>query len=219
MKATWMVTHQSPAVKRLGEMSDLFELGLHPNFLPGSSHGETPAEVLSTCLSLVPDARCMRTHALVQSSPLFSEICALTRLEIDLSLFLPGARYITPIVCQFGGRSLIRAPYFWEDDTQLYLQEPTWSRQQIVRKALGLKIFNFHPFHIYLNSQNLGAYEYVKSTVDFLPSAQLEEAQPLRSAGAGVETLFIELLDQLGSSSHTVSELVDLCNVGDGEGA
>ncbi len=43
VKATWFVTHASPAVERLREHPDLFELGIHPNFLAGSSHGATPA--------------------------------------------------------------------------------------------------------------------------------------------------------------------------------
>ena len=37
VRATWFVTHESPAVDRLREDSELFELGIHPNFLPGST--------------------------------------------------------------------------------------------------------------------------------------------------------------------------------------
>ena len=66
VRATWFVTHQSPAIDRLRARPDLFELGIHPNFLNQSTHGETPAEVLAHCMALVPDARSMRTHSLVQ---------------------------------------------------------------------------------------------------------------------------------------------------------
>jgi hypothetical protein len=41
VKATWFVTHDSPGVRRLRARPDLFELGIHPNFLPGSSHGRS----------------------------------------------------------------------------------------------------------------------------------------------------------------------------------
>ncbi|HEY8645027.1 MAG TPA: hypothetical protein VIL77_04030 [Gaiellaceae bacterium] len=41
--ATWLVTHTSPAIDRLRLRADLFELGIHPNFLPGSTHGRMPA--------------------------------------------------------------------------------------------------------------------------------------------------------------------------------
>jgi peptidoglycan/xylan/chitin deacetylase (PgdA/CDA1 family) len=38
--ATWFITHASAAVDRLRDHPELFELGIHPNFLPGSTHGE-----------------------------------------------------------------------------------------------------------------------------------------------------------------------------------
>lgn len=45
VKATWFVTHASPAVDKLQQMPELFELGMHPNCLPGSTHGDTEDEV------------------------------------------------------------------------------------------------------------------------------------------------------------------------------
>src|SRR4028119_935918 len=66
VKCTWFVTHPSPAVDRLRRHPELFELGVHPNFLPGSTQGATAADVLNYCRRLVPDARSMRTHSLVQ---------------------------------------------------------------------------------------------------------------------------------------------------------
>src|ERR1035441_3475149 len=56
VRATWFVTHRSPAIERLRQHRDLFELGIHPNFLPGSSHGDSPAAVLQHCMGLVQDA-------------------------------------------------------------------------------------------------------------------------------------------------------------------
>src|SRR5215467_8520985 len=70
VRATWFVTHSSDAIDRLREHPDLFELGIHPNFLPGSSHGSSPQEVLQTCMTIVPEAQSFRTHSLVQSTPL-----------------------------------------------------------------------------------------------------------------------------------------------------
>ena len=54
VRATWFVTHESQAVNRLRRRSDLFESGIHPNFMAGSSHGATPIAVLRHCLDLVP---------------------------------------------------------------------------------------------------------------------------------------------------------------------
>ena len=117
--ATWLVTHASPAVDRLRDHGDLFELGIHPNFLPGSTHGSTTAEVLDHCMALVPDAVTMRTHALVQSTPILSEVLERTPIRVDLSLFLPRASGIEPVEYRWRERSLVRLPYVWEDDVEL----------------------------------------------------------------------------------------------------
>jgi len=56
VRATWFVTHASSAIDDLRKRPDLFELGIHPNFLPGSTQGADVDSVLNHCMSLVPDA-------------------------------------------------------------------------------------------------------------------------------------------------------------------
>ena len=72
VKCTWFVTHESPAIKELRNHSDLFELGIHPNFFPGSTHGNNEKEVLDYMVSIVPGAKTVRSHALLQSSRLLN---------------------------------------------------------------------------------------------------------------------------------------------------
>ena len=88
VRATWFVTHESKAIGRLREEPDLFELGIHPNFLPGSSQGSTPAEILTYMNSLVPDAISIRSHTVVQSGPLLAAIATYTNVKVDSSQFL-----------------------------------------------------------------------------------------------------------------------------------
>src|SRR5437588_10311456 len=80
MRPTWSVTHESPAIERLRSNSDIFELGVHPNFLPGSSHGGNTHDVLRSCMAMVPEAQSFRTHSLVQSTPLLCEVMKSTPL-------------------------------------------------------------------------------------------------------------------------------------------
>ena len=68
VKATWFVTHQSEAIERSHKHSTLFELGIHPNMLAGSTHGQNEDEVLAHLCEIVPNAVSMRTHGLYQSS-------------------------------------------------------------------------------------------------------------------------------------------------------
>lgn len=106
VNATWFVTHESPAIDRLRRHPGLFELGIHPNFSRGSTHGATPEAVLRSCLSLVPDAVSMRTHALIQSSPLLVQVRASTSIRIDVSMFLPHHANLQPVSLWMDGRAL-----------------------------------------------------------------------------------------------------------------
>jgi hypothetical protein len=108
--ATWFITHASAAVERLREHPELFELGIHPNFAAGSTHGRTPEAVLDHVLALVPEARAMRTHGLVQSSALLALVRAHTRIAVDASLFLPHADGLAPVEYPLETGTLRRVP-------------------------------------------------------------------------------------------------------------
>jgi hypothetical protein len=115
VRATWFVTHSSPAITRLSQQPELFELGIHPNFLPNSTHGKTHEEVLSHCVAMVPGARSMRTHGLYQSTPLLEQVLSRTPITADVSLFMPHARALSPVEYRWHGRELLRIPYYWDD--------------------------------------------------------------------------------------------------------
>ena len=117
VKCTWFVTHASEAVDRL-RSNPLFELGIHPNFFPGSSHGSTEDEIIRHVLELVPGAKSVRMHALYQSSRLLYKLRHEYGLEIDSSLFVPQTPFLKPHTFGFSPTvaPLVRLPYFWEDD-------------------------------------------------------------------------------------------------------
>ena len=188
--ATWLVTHSSAAVDRLRDQPELFELGIHPNFLSGSTHGETVGDVLDHCLELVPDAVSMRTHALVQSTPILAEVLERTAIRVDLSLFLPQARNVAPVEYRWRGRSLVRLPYVWEDDVELENGTLDAGLASILA-APGLKVFDFHPVHVFLNSTSMDAYRRVSGT---LPDADLA---PHVEDGRGVGAVFREVVDAI----------------------
>ena len=193
--ATWLVTHSSPAVERLRDHPELFELGVHPNFLPGSTHGATVDQVLDHCVELVPDAVSMRTHALVQSTPILAEVLERTAIRVDLSLFLPQAENVAPVEYRWRGRSLVRIPYVWEDDVEL--ENGTLdSGVASILAAPGLKVFDFHPVHVFLNSTSMDAYRRVSGT---LPDAELA---PHVQDGRGIGTLFREVADAIAGRAR-----------------
>jgi hypothetical protein len=197
--ATFFVTHPSPALQAIAS-DPLFELGIHPNFLPNSSHGSGMKEVLDHCLELVPFARSMRTHALVQSSLLFMVICDdYPSIETDVSLFLPNHRSLQPTELYLGykGRRLVRLPYFWEDD--VCAEWPHWSWESLAPASDGLRIFDFHPAYIALNTARMQGYRELKQA---LGSRRLYEVGPSDFApyvnpGQGARTFLERLLQSV----------------------
>ena len=208
VKATWFVTHSSPAVSRLAQNRDLFELGIHPNCLPGSTHGRTDGEVLEHLMKLVPGAVCMRTHSLYQSSPFLFLAARKYGIRIDVSLFLPRTPGLRPHRFQISEDGLWRIPYFWEDDYEMYVDDPIWSAKDDRIRIPGLRVFDFHPVHVALNSNRLDPFERLKQERK-LPDWTPEFVKPSVHSGVGTATMFGELAGRVEGRGMWVSELLE----------
>lgn len=200
VSATWFVTHASPAIDRLREHPDLFELGIHPNFLPGSSHGDSPEDILKHCLEIVPGSHSIRNHSLVQSTLLLDMVMKSEQIKTDGSLFLPYASNLEPVTYSIGGRKIVRIPFYWEDDYEMEQRQPNWDAEVVIGTGNGLKVFNFHPVHLYLNSVEMGPYKKLVKRAFPLHEAKPTNAADLRHDGEGPVTLFRALVDQLAGS-------------------
>jgi hypothetical protein len=203
VKATWFVTHKSPAIERLRGRPALFELGIHPNFLPGSSHGATPEAVLDHCMGLVPEARSVRTHALVQSTPLLDLLLRCTPIRCDVTMFLPRAHKLELIDYQWKGERLLRVPYFWEDDVEMLRREPSWDARPLLEHCADLTVFAFHPIHVMLNSADMAPYEALKRAVPALGQASDAQLSAHAHEGLGTRSLLLGLLAHLRGGAHT----------------
>lgn len=194
VRATWLITHDSPALRRVAEHRDLFEIGIHPNFAPGSTHGQSPEEVLDHCLALAPDARAIRTHSLMQSTALLDLFLVRTSLLADLSVFLPYAQDLAPVAYTLRGRTIYRCPTFWEDDYEFLQPMPRWDAAAFHSNS-GMKIFAFHPIHVYLNSSGPDTYERLKTLRPSLTEVPDEVAAPLVHQGSGAGSFFLDLVE------------------------
>ena len=203
VRATWFVTHMSPAIARLKQYPKLFELGIHPNFLPGSTHGDTPEAVLRHCMTLVPEASSMRTHLLVQSTLLLRQVLEQSPITTDVSLLLPNMPYIRPVEFSWRRRTLVRIPYFWADDIEMERSAPCWHLAPLLAVDKGLKVLAFHPIHIYLNAATVQPYQALKDRVPKLSEATPDILKAYVHTGDGVCVLFRELIEHLAASGQS----------------
>lgn len=200
IKSTWFITHDSPQIRSLRENPLLFEVGIHPNFMPGSSHGDTPERVLQRCIEFVPDAVSMRTHGLVQSGALLDMVLEKTGMRYDASLFCPLARNLQVVNYVRFGKTLRRIPYFWEEDYAMEFPahpddgSDLWNPEALLEGGDGVRVFNFHPIHVFLNSATMGEYERLKAKHPVLGEAPFQSAQEfVNQSGRGTRT-FLETL-------------------------
>ncbi len=212
LKATWFVTHDSPAIRRLFEYSELFDFGLHPNFLPGSTQGRDEREIISFLRTILPESKIMRTHALVQSSLLLNMAVDDFGVETDVSLFLPETPNIRPHFIYFGHsqKSLLRIPYFWEDDTEMYNPFKSWDFSSSKYHVEGLKVFDFHPMYIYLNSNSMHQYKELKKLGPIYALDEDAISPFINNDSRGVKNLFdsfTEFIIDKQKDNFTISDI------------
>lgn len=170
-KATFFATHNTTLNHEIIDRGH--NLGIHPNFLQGSSHGSGVQEIISQCLNYAPDAWCMRTHSLVQSSHLLHEIFSkFPQLKLDVSLFMHRSAFAHKVKWEFDGISFDRLLYNWEDDAHF----SSFKKDDIPELFFGeLTVFNFHPIHVFLNSTDGSEYRSLKLEQSQIPLNLLYE--------------------------------------------
>ena len=149
----------------------------------------------------------MRTHALMQSTPLLELVLQETSVRTDVSIFLPHATGVAPIEYWWLGRSLMRIPYIWEDDFEIERPQPVWDLGPMAALP-GVRVFDFHPIHVYLNSSTLAAYQSLKRRVPVITAATPSDIDDLVETGAGAGTAFNSLIAALGrDGGRCISDL------------
>lgn len=183
VEATLFVTHASPGLARWRERTDL-ELGVHPNFLPHSTHGATIEQVLDHVTALVPGARGVRAHGLMRGTYLL-EAYGRRGFAYDASDLVDGVEGLT-VLPRWSG--VARVPIFWEDDVHLhYGHAATWAAVGVGER--GLRVFTFHPVLLALNAPDLRGYRALKAELLrqnlSLCDATKAHCAPFRHAGSG----------------------------------
>lgn len=203
VRNTWFITHDFPFLEKMKENS-LFEIGIHPNFYSDSTQGSNFDLVLKNLKKIVPDAKSARSHSLLQSNHLLQQFQRYG-IENDVSLILPKTKKLVPHFSKYF--NLYRFPFFWEDDFEM-AEESDWSINHPIYKVEGMKIFNFHPIHIYLNSKNMDMYDNIKN--DFgLSNLNENNIQKFKNNDEpGTDTFFDQITEYLSKQkTFTIQDL------------
>jgi hypothetical protein len=147
VKCTFFCTHESSVLDSIKQDNN-FELGIHPNFLPLMNQQEgTIQKAIEKVLKIVPNAKGVRSHSLVQSTPLL-QIFKDYGLEYEANTLLPYNNYIEP--CRLWN-GLVKVMHNFEDDIH-FMYNNSFSDTKINNYSNKLNVFCIHPIHIYLNT-------------------------------------------------------------------
>ncbi len=191
-RAIIFVTHNTKLLDKI-RLNKNIELGIHPNFnflLNGDfRYGKSIDEVLKYYLNIIPDAKSIRSHCLTQSSTILDSAKEFG-LQRAFNTLIPHTSNIElkPYKHSSG---IIEYPHFWEDDVSVDCKWE-WSVDKYLNYK-GLKVFNFHPIHIFLNTEDLNRYTQAKPYLQNFK--ELEKF--INKSTYGTKDFFIELMHKI----------------------
>lgn len=162
LKGTLNVTNRTSV---LDKPADNLELGIHPNYnglLMGNDTKSSYTDILKNVKEIVPEAVTLRSHALSSSSVIVSKYEEFG-IQYDLNTFIPAyaGLNIRPYKAPANANVFV-LPFIFEDDVYLAQTEQNSPEFFLSDKFTAPRIFNFHPIHLFLNTDQIATYEHAR---------------------------------------------------------
>lgn len=197
VQATLFATHKTSLLNDIRS----HEIGIHPNFLASKDY---KCE-LDRLMDLYPQAKGVRCHSYYQNTQIL-DLFIEHGLQYDSNLVMFGFPNIQPFKHWNG---LVRLPIFWEDDINCLING-TWDTKLLSSIFYdSIYVFNFHPIHIFLNTEKLSRYDAAKPYYHNV--AKLREFVNSESTGIGTRVFLKHLLSFI-KGRHTTSTLIEIAN-------
>ena len=206
---TLFLTHNSPIIKKRQDMEKV-ECGIHPNFLPDSSHGNSYQEVIESCIKLAPKAKGFRCHR-------FFDVTDITHLLRNTY----GYKYmsnmgtilqteISPVLHESG---LIHFPVFFEDGTHLYHKmDLNILNYAKYLDSPGIKIISFHPMNLVFNSPSLSYMRELKDSIsrEGYQNLSKKEIDTRKNQSRGIRDTVLQIFDYVKQNDFKVLTMNEL---------
>lgn len=193
--ATLFATHESKVLIEGCLNNPKYEIGIHPNFnllLNNSIKNKSFDNICTELKDSFPFASSVRSHALCFGSLIQTSYEKLG-ITHDSSVMIPSLHNTHSIFPWKMWDNLIRVPYFFEDYVTAKTRDKTSIKTLISRP--GLKVFDFHPIHVFLNTESLDRYEKTRKI-----HQDPKDLINYRYTGYGTRNRLIDLLKVLRTS-------------------
>jgi hypothetical protein len=201
VKCTFFSTHHSLELAKSNKK--LFEIGIHPNFNPilSGKSDKRPEDIIDDLLDIHPEAQGVRSHSMLQSTNLL-QLFADKKLLYEANHFMPYQTGIKPFKLWTG---MVRIPYNWEDDVH-WAYGYSFDQCGMELSDDNLLVFDFHPIHIYLNTENKYRYNEAKKFYQEPKTLINYRNKEVR----GTRDLFISLLTYCKQNNIITHKLSDV---------
>ena len=176
------------------------EKAIHPNFT-NVDELELP---ISDLKEMLPNAAGIRSHCLF-----FTERLRPYYEKYGLIYDSNAMQYLQDgISCSKIGRTTLSIPIYFMDRFHLEMADGKVDRfatDWIDWHGSGLKVFDFHPIHVFLNTTSVAHYEEAKA--DYHSPEKLERWV---ASGEGIRTMLVDILESIVEKdlkTYTLSEI------------
>ena len=214
LKLTVFVTHKSQAIEREFLAGNL-QRGIHPNFLPGSSHGDTFREVIETCLTFAPEATCTRSHRAFAVTDTEHLLHNEFHSNCPSNIITTLAPRITPFWLE---SKLLQVPVFFEEGSFLY-NELGLTIQPYLKyfTSPGLKVISFHPVNMAFNTPEIAWMRQIKDSLtreefNHISEETIERKRNREKGAFDLVSEIINLTQRLNAPILSLSDISNLYN-------
>lgn len=207
VSATVNVTNDFGSIKKYKKNKKI-DLGIHPNFnrlIDGITGGgvNDKRSIVEQCKLIVPDAVVARSHSLFSSTPV-TKVFYDCGIRYEMNCYIEPCRWICvyPWILQ----GVLQIPFFYEDD--IFMMEGGSNRPEFYldHSIKMYKVFNFHPIHLFLNSESLLRYEGIKDNYHNF----LVLKENVNNSCYGILDFFKELIEKAKLQGYQFGKIAEI---------
>jgi hypothetical protein len=175
------------------------EIGIHPNFTSMDFEKH-----VADMLDIFPDSKGMRSHSLFFTERL-RPILAMYNINYTSNNMMFEQGGITPYMIS---PSVVEIPIYFMDTFNLIMKgsDLTFEMDKKLMKQDGLKVYDFHPIHIYSNTRSLEHYDSYKKYYHDTKSLKNHR----NVTHPGIRNYFIDLLKFIKQHDQECSSMLEL---------
>lgn len=203
LKPTLFVTHESAEIEKNYQLGTI-DRGIHPNFLPDSSHGNSYKEIAETVVKFAPESYGFRCHRYFDVTDITHLLVNEYNYKYSSNLGTIMQSNIKPILHESG---LITIPIFFEDGTHLYNKLDLDIKKYIkLFTEPGIKIISFHPMNFVFNSPTMPFMRQIKDSLsrEAYNNITTETIERLGNKEAGIGKTIIDIIHFVKQNNYKV---------------